>query len=179
MSLQERLGIIWIIHGLLIQNVVSRSPIRNSEDNWVTFKTLLRDSAYRLPTTTKPEHYDLSLTPYFEDDVRPFTFDGTVDIHINALEDDVKQIVMHCKDIEIKSILIFQLVNDDEELVDLLVTDDVAQCEDAYSFLRINTVNSLQLGTKYIVRIAFSGNLQKDMTGFYRSWYYDSSGRKR
>ncbi|CAH2070916.1 unnamed protein product, partial [Iphiclides podalirius] len=55
------------------------SPVPVPDEEWEEFFRTLRDPAYRLPTTTRPRHYEVSLNPYF--DVVPvnttaFTFDA-------------------------------------------------------------------------------------------------------
>lgn len=140
---------------------------------------MLRDPAYRLPTTTLPRHYEVTLTPYFENavNVEPFTFDGEVIIYLSATQANLNEIVMHCNDLTISSLSIGYMSG--TSFVDITATGQTFQCEMPYSFLRIRTSTVLQLNQEYIVRSSFRGNLQTNMRGFYRSWYIDSSNQKR
>lgn len=130
--------------------------------------------SYRLPTTTQPIRYEVSLTPYFENAVRPFSFDGEVTIYLRAKEEDVSQIVMHCNDLNILTLQVTLLDGTPVTLQDT----DVYTCDD-YDFLKINTINPLELDQEYKVYITFIGRLQNNMRGFYRSWYVDSTKKKR
>lgn len=180
--LQAKLYLLLVTTAILIQYAVSRSPIRDIEEEWTDYEAILRDPAYRLPTNTRPEHYDVSLTPYFEivpDGVEQFSFDGTVAIHLNAVESGENRIVMHCNDLTITSLSLVTLVDNEEVPVALVDPTVIPQCEAQYSFLTITTVEPLVLNQKYIARMEFEGILQTNMRGFYRSWYIDSSGVKR
>ncbi|KAL4719345.1 hypothetical protein ACJJTC_010370, partial [Scirpophaga incertulas] len=174
--------------GVSILRGVQLSPIPVSEEEWAEFSKSLRDVAYRLPTTTKPSHYILNLTPYFEvspentpNDTKPFSFEGSVDITIRATTVDVKEIVMHCNDLTILSVNVEYTNNNstkDDKTEDITVVEQNFECDAKYSFLRIQTREALKLNTDYTVKIKFTGNIQSNMRGFYRSWYYDSSGVK-
>lgn len=140
---------------------------------------MLRNPAYRLPTTTRPHHYEVSLTPYFEDapnGTNPFSFDGEVTIYIKATEENVNEIVMHCNDLNILSLSVEYLGPNGPIVIS--PPGNTYQCEMPYAFLRIPT-ETLQLDTEYIIRSTFKGNFQSNMRGFYASWYYDSTNTKR
>lgn len=150
-----------------------------AEEEWESFSAQLRDPAFRLPTTTRPRHYEVDLTPYFDNvatGITPFTFDGEVTIYLSPTEANVTDIVMHCNDLTIYTVAVSTLVNGDEQTV--LTTGGVPTCEMPYSFLRITTNDVLQTNQEYIVRMTFLGNLQTNMRGFYRSWYVDSTQRR-
>ncbi|XP_053604245.1 membrane alanyl aminopeptidase-like [Plodia interpunctella] len=165
---------------VLLQDTLSFSPIPDLEDEWATYTETLRDPAYRLPTTTVPVRYEVTLTPYFDvaaTEERQFTFDGVVRIWIEATQQNVNEIVLHCNNITIGTVNVFTS-SVDAPSVDILVAEDQRVCEAPYSFLRLRTSQPLQLGQEYVVYINFIGNLQTNMRGFYRSFYYDSTGRR-
>jgi aminopeptidase N len=138
---------------------------------------MLRDPRYRLPNTTMPRHYELTLTPYLDvapEGKVPFTFDGSVTIHISATEEDVSQIVMHCNDMVISKVTVEYTAA--SETKEIAASQQDLACSVPYSFLTIATTEPLQLGTEYTVKMSFSGNIQNNMRGFYRSWYTDSTG---
>ena len=51
-----------------------------------------------LPDNVRPVHYDLTLTPNFDD----FTFDGEVDVTV-SMEPGTSEIMLNCAEIEIHS----------------------------------------------------------------------------
>ncbi|XP_014370421.2 membrane alanyl aminopeptidase-like [Papilio machaon] len=160
---------------VLVQGTLSLSPLPVPEDEWEEFYRVLRDPAYRLPTTTRPRHYEVSLTPYFDIvpiNTRPFSFDGEVTIYISPTVTNVNEIVMHCNDLTINSVSVLR------NNVEIATPGQSPTCEMPFSFLRIRTNTPLQLGQEYVVKITFNGNIQTNMRGFYRSFYHDNSGRR-
>ncbi|CAG5041325.1 unnamed protein product, partial [Parnassius apollo] len=160
----------------LIKGILSFSPVPVPDEEWEEFYRMLRDPAYRLPTTTRPRHYEVTLTPYF--DIVPinttaFTFDGEVTINISPTEANVTEIVMHCNDLTINSVSVLS-----QSSLEVNTPNQTLECISPYSFLRISTTTPLQLGEEYIVKMTFRGNLQTNMRGFYRSWYNDTTGRR-
>ncbi|CAH0605717.1 unnamed protein product [Chrysodeixis includens] len=160
----------------LAQGILAYSPIDLPEDEWLEYRNLMRDSNYRLPRTTEPETYKVTLTPYLEasDGVRQFTFDGQVEILIVAKE-AVSEILLHCNDLQI-SVLTVTAQSADANLAE---PGQTYNCEDNTSFLRIKTASPLVANSKYVIKSTFTGNLQTNMRGFYRSWYYDNSNTKK
>lgn len=164
----------------LLQGSLSLSPIP-PDDEWEQFARSLADATYRLPTTTKPRHYEVTLTPYFEtfpQGGKAFSFDGEVTIYTSATEADVTEIVMHCNDLTIDTVEV-QFTDATNIPKSIVTPNQQFVCEMPYTFLRIATTEPLRLGQEYQVRITFRGNLQTNMNGFYRSWYIDSTGQKR
>ncbi|XP_052740775.1 membrane alanyl aminopeptidase-like [Bicyclus anynana] len=172
MSVQAFRWLTLILGVTLCLGVFTLSPIPvPGEDEWEEFGRMMRNPLYRLPTTTKPSRYEVSLTPYFNQipspNIAPFSFDGEVSVYITANEPDVKEIVMHCNDLTIESLQV-TLNNVQVELANNTFT-----CEMPYSFLRIPLKDPLQVNQVYVVKSVFKGNLQQNMRGFYRSWYRD------
>lgn len=134
---------------------------------------MMRNPAYRLPTTTRPSRYVVSLTPYFDvvtPPIQPFTFDGEASIYIRPTVANVSEIVMHCYDLSIHSLNV--TLNNQS----ISLANNTFECEPVYSFLRIRTTEPLQMDTEYVVSVNYTGRLQDDMRGFYRSYYRDSTG---
>lgn len=145
------------------------------EDEWQEYRNLMRDPTYRLVRTTEPETYKVTLTPYFDtNDAKAFTFDGEVEILIKANQ-AVSEIVLHCNDLTISKLT----VTTETSTTDLAEAGQTFTCEANTSFLRIKTTSPLVAEAKYVIKSEFTGNLQTNMRGFYRSWYVDSSGNKR
>lgn len=168
---------------LFIQGYLAYSPIPevNLDEDWIQYNALLRDPAYRLPTTTRPSHYAVTLTPYIETipagvTAELFTFDGEVEITIQATETNVNEIVMHCNDLIIYDLTVHAATDLN---VNLAVTGQTYECEMPWSFLRIPLTTTMNTDLQYVVRSSFRGNLQTNMRGFYKSWYIDSSNQTR
>lgn len=164
---------------VLTQGLFALSPDPVDEDEWESFQTMLRNPAFRLPTTTLPRHYEVNLTPYFEnvaDGQDPFTFDGHVTIYTMPNMADVTEIVLHCNDLIISSLSVEYQEGDVTHYIS--DPDQTYQCEMPYSFLRIPLTQTLELGQEYIIKSTFKGKLQTNMRGFYRSWYIDSIGKR-
>ncbi|KAM3967324.1 aminopeptidase N [Aphomia sociella] len=166
----------------LIQGMTSKSPITSIEEEWETFNELLRDPAYRLPTSTKPSHYELTLDPYFDDAPtieQQFTFNGDVVITLQATEANVSEIVLHCRDMTISGASVVKETETSTESTDILASDvENLVCDPVYSFLRLNLAEPLELGVNYKATLSFIGRVQDSMSGFYRSFYTDSTTRR-
>nr|QCI02834.1 aminopeptidase N [Chilo infuscatellus] len=162
----------------LIQGVLLLSPIPVPDQEWEQFNELLRNPAYRLVRTTVPRHYEVSLTPYFDtNDAKAFTFEGHVKIYISPTEENVNQIIMHCNDLVISSVTV-AYTDSNNATVQIQSAQQDLTCSETYSFLTISTSLALQLGVEYEVDMDFTGRLQTNMRGFYRSWYNDDTGRR-
>lgn len=131
----------------------------------------MRNPAYRLPTTTRPRHYEVSITPYFDvvptPNILPFTFDGEVTVYVSPTQENVGEIVMHSNHLTIQTVTV--------QLNGNSVAIQGFEHDEPYNFLRINVTQNLQVGQEYVVRIGFRGLINNNMRGFYRSWYRDSS----
>ncbi|KAI5638674.1 peptidase family m1 domain-containing protein [Phthorimaea operculella] len=166
---------ILLIGVAFIQAASGLSPIPVPEEEWEDFYRMMRDSGYRLPKTTFPRHYEVTLTPYFDNpppNVSEFTFDGSVVIYTTAMENNVNEIVIHCNDLIIDSLTV------ESGTLDITAPNQTFVCEMPYSFLRIQTSQPLFNGAEYIIRSTFRGRLQDNMRGFYKSWYIDSTGKR-
>ncbi|XP_048007612.1 membrane alanyl aminopeptidase-like [Leguminivora glycinivorella] len=122
-------------------------------------------AAYRLPTTTKPSHYNLLWIMDFTS--TPQSFSGTVNIQLEATQAGVNQIVIHSDALTIGSVTLVQ------GTTSIPVTSEE---EPAFNFLKIN----LSTGTLaynatntvvYTLTINFSAPMREDMTGIYKSWF--------
>ncbi|KAJ2952360.1 hypothetical protein O0L34_g4645 [Tuta absoluta] len=170
---------ILLIGVAFIQAASGLSPFPIPEEEWEDFYRTMRNSGYRLPETSRPRHYEVTLTPYFENppaNVSEFTFDGSVVIYTMAMENNVTEIVIHCNDLIIDSLTIEK--NTTSGVADITAPNQTFECEMPYSFLRIRTSEPLVNGVEYTIRSTFRGRLQDNMRGFYKSWYIDNTGKK-
>lgn len=166
-----------------LQGYLAFSPL--PEENWDeeldSFAQTMSDPAYRLPTTTAPTRYEVTLSPYLATvpagvtNASPFTFDGTVAITIRTTQANVNEIVLHCNDLTISALTVSLAATPTVNIA----ANQAYQCQMPWSFLRIPLTATLQVNQDYVIRSTFRGNLQTNMRGFYRSWYIDRSGQRR
>lgn len=119
-----------------------------------------------LPDYVTPIQYDLKLVP----DMKQFTFDGIVSIEMNtsASAGDHKTITLHAKELLFKSAK-FQ------------VGEKVVEAEEIHVHFKATTVSfvfpeALPASTTIILTIDYTGSLNNQMAGFYRSHYKDVNG---
>lgn len=170
--------VFWIAVAL-IQGLFALSPTPVDEDEWESFQRMLRDPAFRLPTTTRPRNYEVNLTPFFETaptGENPFSFRGSVTIYTKPTVADVNEIVLHCNNMTILSLSVEYQRDHLTEVISY--SEQNYKCEMPYSFLRIPVKEALQENQEYIIKSEFRGHLQTNMRGFYRSWYNDSVGKR-
>lgn len=123
-------------------------------------------SDYRLPTTILPESYDIYLTPYLE--VDNFVFSGEVYI-VMTVVNETSQIVLHAYELTIEQIAVY--VN---------VIDSVTVSGRSYNSLTQKLTlyfdSVFSAGTSITVYFAYTGILNDEMKGFYRSSYKAADG---
>lgn len=131
--------------------------------------------SYRLPTTTKPKHYDIDIWTDFKsnDERSERMFGGEVHIQLTATQENVDQIVLHADDLTIENITL--TINDD----DVPISWEIDNPQN--HFLRI----TLESGTLkydenediiYTLHITFDAPMRTDMYGIYESWYRVGDG---
>jgi aminopeptidase N len=129
------------------------------------------ETEYRLPITVLPSHYTIRLVPYFED--RNFTFDGEVEITVNATT-DASDITLHYDDMYIiGSPTVVSLAGFQELEVVNTTYDNVTD------FFKMELSETLRRGQEYLIRIKYVGILIDGEVGFYRTSYNTSSNEKR
>lgn len=163
----------------LLQGVLSSSPIPEMtlDEEWAAFNEQLQDVNFRLPTTTVPRLYEVTLTPYLTNAPaeQQFTFEGNVAIYLSATQAGVSEIVMHC-DVTITSLTLSYIPATGGAVEPVPLASSDFNCDPTTKFLRILTSTPLNQNQEYIVQANFNGVLQENMRGFYRSWYRDSVG---
>lgn len=119
------------------------------------------DDPSRLPTSSIPISYDLTLTTNVHDGTR--AFNGTVKIEIE-IKEATDVITLHNSGLTVQSLKLFN--STDEEILTSLTE------ETDYDFIRIqSTSRSLQAGEIFTVEASFTGELSTGTSGFYRSSY--------
>ena len=122
----------------------------------------MSDNTFRLPRNVIPVHYDLHLEP----DLDTFTFEGSVSIKI-GLTEALDAIVLNSAEIEMKSIV---LRGENEEIEITEVTHD-----DAFERATLTLAHPASPGT-YSLDISYTGSINDQLRGLYRSIYRDHDG---
>lgn len=121
---------------------------------------------YRLPNNTLPESYNVQFTTYVHQGDRGFS--GNVEIIINIVS-LTSNLTLHHRSLTIGTITLNDANNGGNvQLAPVPSYDPITE------FLTINlaaTQAPLPVGGRYILRIAFSGQLRDDEAGFYMSSY--------
>ncbi len=122
-----------------------------------------------LPETVRPVHYDLTLTPNFDD----FTFAGEVDITVR-MESGTTDIVMNSSEIEIHSATVRWADASGEHEQE---ATGIAYEADA----EVVTISIAGIPTDGLVgdphlHMAYTGELNDKLRGFYRSQYTNPEG---
>jgi aminopeptidase N len=122
-----------------------------------------RNSRVLLPSTVKPLHYDLELSP----DLKLFQFYGSMKVQVSVVE-ETSVISLHAKEIDILSAA---FVHDSEgEVIAFSISENRALSVVTFAFPVVFGKGNGMLS------IQFRGVLNNKMAGFYRSSYIDASG---
>lgn len=123
------------------------------------------EQAYKLPTTVRPDRYEIRLTP----DLKACTFAGeeTVLVHIH---EPVTEIVLNAIELTIHAVSVTPA---DGAVVQGTVTLEEINERATLSFSR-----TLAPGP-YRLHLTFSGILNDKLHGFYRSTYKDANGQEK
>lgn len=119
-----------------------------------------------LPKNVKPTHYDLTLEPDFE----TFKYEGTVVIDFDVVE-DTTSIALNTVDLEIHETIV--------------KTDDLTLSSPKLDYTKDTQTTTISLdqtipaGKKVKLTQRFTGILNDEMAGFYRSSYKDQDGKER
>ncbi|CAG9134637.1 unnamed protein product [Plutella xylostella] len=152
------------------ENVLSETDLRDE---------LSRDSEYRLPVDVVPIEYDIDLDLNFvaTDDRPAYSYNGIVNIIVQAVDENIKQIVLHANIDRIKAITVLTSAGKPMPLN----PNSPFVIEPLYHFLRINMLESLKDGDKYLLRIEYSSTMNDGplRRGIWKGHYKDNGGIKR
>ncbi|XP_069481326.1 aminopeptidase Ey-like [Ambystoma mexicanum] len=129
---------------------------------------------YRLPRSLIPEHYDLELQPFLEEDPRGlYIFKGTSSIYFTAVE-ATSLILLHSKKLNYTDQGGFH--------ISLNTTDGSSPpsikrtwLETPTQYLVVELHGDLAVGKTYALYSDFTGELANDLAGFYRSEYLEGN----
>ena len=118
-----------------------------------------------LPKNVKPKHYDLTLEPNFE----TFKYEGTVSIELDVIE-DTKSILLNTLELDIHETKITAGSNTISSSPTLSFDEDAQTT-------KIDFSETIPAGTTATLYHKFTGSLNDNMAGFYRSSYKGKDGQ--
>ncbi|XP_063619702.1 aminopeptidase N [Cydia splendana] len=123
----------------------------------------------RLPTYVKPEKYFLKLTPYIYES--NFTFDGFASITLNV-KNNTRILTFHGVELTFHDIVLYQKDTGRRIKIDQR-TEDVAR-----QFHILKLYDTLYVGKQYVLNITYTGILNDNLHGFYRSSYEEKNVKR-
>lgn len=126
--------------------------------------------SYRLPNNTFPEHYTIHLkTNVHEED---FSFTGEVKITV-VTRTETTFIVVHARQLVIGEVSLWNTLTIPTEIgIHPIEYDPITE------FVTIRLLNGfLPSNERFLLIIAYNGELREDNLGFYRSSYRDADNR--
>ncbi|XP_053603828.1 uncharacterized protein LOC128671405 [Plodia interpunctella] len=134
------------------------------------------EQIYRLPDTVIPFEYDIYLDLYFaESEDRPFSYDGRENIIIQAIAQNVTEIVLHSNVDRINSMnLLLNGVSVPLATIPLTI-------EPQYHFLKIHLASPMVPYVNYTLALDYTSTMNEGpmKRGIWRGWYTDADGNER
>jgi aminopeptidase N len=144
----------WLRSGIILVVLISAliaAPVQFDDE----------DGSFRLPKSSWPLSYDLTLTTNVHAGTRGFTGKVIIAVEIREATDFI---TLHNRGLTINSV---KLISSSENELEIQTNPDVTK-----EFLIIESlVTPLQAGARVTVEIEFTGLLQTGTSGFYRSSY--------
>lgn len=173
-----------IASAVLIINFGCGSPLENDKlhnndiEEWKfnanveereDFKTkLFVPETYRLPNTSIPLSYDITLKTDIDKGI--FNFSGQVKIHVRIELDNTQEIVLHYRQINITNVDIKHTNGT------LIQANIVSEKISSHEFLVIPLPYEFMSTDEFIVEISYLGFLRDDSGGFYYGNYTNANG---
>ncbi|QRD85770.1 aminopeptidase [Aspergillus flavus] len=120
-----------------------------------------------LPTNVKPVHYDLTLEPNFES----FKYEGTVVIDLQVTE-DTTSISLNSNEIDIHSAIVSAQGSVVTSSPEISVNKDT-------QVATVKFAETIPAGSSAQLKLTFTGILNDNMAGFYRSSYKTANGETK
>lgn len=134
---------------------------------------------YRLPKNLKPNLYDLKIKPYIGSNreawpaEKDFTFDGSVEIFFTCIE-PTRRIVFHADHIQIVSIFLRSFSSDHQPFDDL--HEPLShEIDEVRTFAIVQMNHECVEHFNYSLSINYTGSINEELEGFYRSSYLDEN----
>lgn len=137
----------------------------------VDIKPIVAIKPIALEEKSEPIAYTIELTPYFADEgVKSFTFDGIVTLRFKVNEVGRTSLKLNSNKITYTRIpIVTDLDATNPEIV--VVTNSLASLLDTNGVIEFNFDQTLKNGGEYEIKFEYTGLLEDDMSGFYRSSY--------
>lgn len=138
---------------------------------------------YRLNTDIQPIDYIIDLTPYFDSSVvgkNPFTFDGICTITIKANKLNIDTITVHKQDLDIIDVSLTKKPGFFAPFPWKIEHINIKSKEydNITHKYTVKFASPLTKDESYDLNFKYTGNLQNDSIGFYRSSYKDGNVTK-
>lgn len=143
--------------------------------DWIKKNTDENTVDYRLPQNLIPKSYEIYLTPKLHPD---FVFDGKVIIEAHVAHETDK-IVLHADQLNIAQDNVTVVSYTDNSISYDILNLKSINYNKKYHFFTILLNDTIKKDFNVIVNITYSGILNTEMKGFYRSWYKTEEGEKR
>lgn len=122
-----------------------------------------------LPEGLKPVHYDVKV---YDIDIPAFFFAGTVEIEFSA-QKSVDAVYLNARELEIKDAKVVASSTKTESTIGVKeITYDKKS-----EVVTIPLESTIEEGSKVLVTINYTGKIQTNMAGFYKSSYKDENGK--
>ncbi|NWY31069.1 AMPN Aminopeptidase, partial [Pheucticus melanocephalus] len=133
---------------------------------------------WRLPTTLKPEFYEVSLQPFLKPDANNmYIFKGNSSV-VFLCEEATNLILIHSKNLNYTMQGSFHATLQAEDGGSApAISRTWLETPTQYLVVQLDAL--LQQGQRYRLSSSFTGELADDLAGFYRSEYTDDSGNKQ
>ncbi|RLU27565.1 hypothetical protein DMN91_001369 [Ooceraea biroi] len=132
---------------------------------------MFSSEVYRLPNTLHPEYYNIHLEPNMEEG----TFEGEVQIYMRVKK-ETTAVVLNVQNIKYHSIKVYRNYKIDNDTPDVMEVP-LQNYKEYRALQQLRIYLQQPANTDYLMaEIKFSGTLNDDMKGFYRSFYKDSNG---
>ncbi|XP_061386748.1 membrane alanyl aminopeptidase [Musca vetustissima] len=130
---------------------------------------------YRLPTIITPSNYNITLKPYLmdSDGAKQFTFDGECYITIKSSV-NTNNLVLHSRNLKYTLREYYAKSNPTQKF-----TLPNAEPNTVTDIVTYQLTNQLVAGQEYVLHFIYTGTMDDDMHGFYRSSYVDPKGNTK
>ena len=123
-------------------------------------------SSFRLPSNVRPIYYHITLTP----DLDAFSFTGEEWVEIDILE-PLSEIVVNATELQVSTANLELSNGDLIDVVEINLDEDTER-------LTLRFPQEMPAGAS-VLRLSFTGSLNDQLCGFYRSQYTDISGNSQ
>ncbi|XP_035890493.1 uncharacterized protein LOC118502379 [Anopheles stephensi] len=169
MTLAEKLALVAIVTCACA--AVSRaSPLDPERYFLVEVEPRAQPEEYLLNDDVWPSHYDIEIKPYLEPEGNKaqFTFDGSAKITVSTQKQDVRQIKLHKARMEISA---WSVTRKSDNTV---IPTQQEMYDEETEVLTLPLTTALEVNVEYVLSFTYVGNMDDDMHGFYRSYYWQN-----